>query len=209
MKIKSGEFITVIGRTQTGKTFFVKNRLLRLQNAIQIVFDTKRKVTDGWQNWAEISVSYIPDLAKAITDGKRRIHFLTQVYSDDIINLNVICKLMLDIAQTQNIHQILYIDELADISNSYHIPPNLALMYTKGAGLNITIIASCQRPVQILHPLIRSQTFHFIIFKINVTDIDTNVIPFIDKVAVLGDYECIYTDGVRFVILDKFGKVKK
>ena len=162
MKYNYGEHIVVVGKTQSGKTYYVQRTLCRIYNNF-IVFSEETK--DNWEDITEITIHSVAELDKAIKDKCHKIYYEPANYKDEtdfIQEWDNVCKYVFD-----NLENIALInDEVADVSSSMKIESYHFRLIRKGAKRKISMISATQRPQQV-NKTIWTQSAHKLIFKVD------------------------------------------
>jgi hypothetical protein len=186
--IKNGHCI-LLGRTQSGKSFFARSLLADTGSLIFLSKNTEYSLWKG--RLASDRLELLESIKQGQSDGINTV-VTVGTFQEAAEVLSKISFYLLSLG----LQCTVFIDELADVATAHIIDGYTSKLWTKGLGMGINMIAACQRPTKLLNPTVKANTVYWVIFQVNVNDRDTNEIPFIDKVSELEKYEFLVTDGV-------------
>ena len=195
MKIETGQHVSIVGTTGSGKTYFAKNALLPLYSRI-IVVDTEDY---DFADFPAVSSKKALRLAKSDYRFHVRVRFPPK--ADD--TLDDLCNGLLEVGHDLAV----YFDEVTDFSTPAVIPDSLRGLIRKARKRGITVIVATQRP-QFLNKAFLANSQHRIYFY--VSDYDRAAIrdyaPWMTERAAdipYGSYRSIYQapDGTLTVLL--------
>ncbi len=174
MKIKSGQHMSVIGMTGSGKTYRVKNERLPLFDRI-IVVDS-----EGWRDKKKTDFPEVPAVSvkKALRLAKSDYRFFVRIVPKDMSDVEGLSQGLLAYG-----HDLcVYFDEVTDYSTPSVIPPQMLRLIRKARHCGITVIVSTQRP-QLLNKNFFANSIHHEFFYMQTYDTEhvKSYAPFLDE----------------------------
>ncbi len=159
INIRTNDRVLIIGRTGSGKTFFVKNWLLPHYDKY-VFWDVKHENKDARQ---DITLNTPKELEQNIKSYNKILYQPTHSAEEDFDD---VCEIIF-----HNGDFTLYVDEASIISTATKITYWHNMIMTQGRSYNVGIINATQRP-RIIHNTMISEAEHIFSFNLNLeTDI--------------------------------------
>lgn len=152
IQIKSNERVFIIGKTGSGKSYWIKAQLPKLKRFI--FYDVKHQHND-------IDAVLVRNIADLRTALKQHNHIVYRPLYPDDDEFNELCKLVYFIGNI-----ILILDEIAYHVTSWKIQKWHSAIMTAGRTRNIGVWNCTQRPREVTHNTIISESEHIIAFKL-------------------------------------------
>jgi len=195
MIFKSDEHITILGKTGTGKTIFIRDTLLpKFERYIVFVYDDK----DLFSRRTQTTVTNLKDLLQKIKKGFSKILYMHDYKNEQnlFFEFDRICQILLAIGNFRFVN-----DEIDDVAKTNMLSPHFAQVLRKGRRVNVGLVSAIKRVVNI-DRLLYTQTTHFFIFVISDFDIYRMKTYFADITKIQNlkfeSYQCAYFKNENF-----------
>lgn len=158
--LKKNEFVTVFGRTGYGKTYLIRNILLKHYRRM-IIFDTM----DEYLTESGIDILSVSDFENTI---KTLISHDTQDFCLRVSSKKFTdyCDILDIVVNNQFRNITLVIDEIDKFASPSSIEASVNNLYNVGRHFEVNVIAASRRPNQV-HRIITSQSHLLILFHTN------------------------------------------
>ena len=151
MNLNLGNRLFVVGHTGSGKTFFIKKLLEKLQR--YVVYDIEHSYKDG-----EI-VSNIKDLTAKVKENKKNYKIVYRPKTFDLEEFEEVCKFVFTYLR----FTWFVVDEVHKLASTYKITAWFNSIITRGRKRGIGCISASQRCANV-HNDILSQADHVVVF---------------------------------------------
>ena len=140
INLRLGEHVIALGKTGSGKTYLIKNAILRQSRRVLVVDSENMEFSEY-----ALAKGAPERIVKAIPPpNKQNYRWRISPSTNNIDEyINTLCKSFIEAPDTQD--SMIVFEEISDYSDAHYIPEYMRGLIRKARKRNITVIATSQR----------------------------------------------------------------